>query len=106
MVRLATLQKEYNKYKEGFAKNLVFDASGSNVKKVEYQPLKVVHIYFNTATYDEVKKDVKVTLEAQLGVIGGTMGLFAGFSIFSGVEIVYFVLKFLVKVLFKKKKSH
>ena len=111
MVRLATLQKEYNKYKESFAKNLVFDdisndATTSNVNKINYQPLQVVHIYFNTATYDKIKKDVKVTLEAQLGVIGGTMGLFAGFSIFSGVEIIYFVLKFLVKVIFKKKKSH
>ena len=36
----------------------------------------------------------KVTLEAQLGLIGGTMGLLTGFSILSGVEIVYFLLRF------------
>ena len=36
---------------------------------------------------------MKVTLEAQLGLIGGTMGvLTTGFSIPSGVEIVYFLI--------------
>ena len=37
--------------------------------------------------------DVKVTIESQLGLIGGTMGLLTGFSILSGVEIVYFILR-------------
>ena len=36
-----------------------------------------------------------MTIEAQLGLIGGTMGLLTGFSILSGVEIVYFFLRFL-----------
>ena len=40
------------------------------------------------------ENDSKVTLEAQLGLIGGTMGLLTGFSILSGVEIIYFVLRF------------
>ena len=57
-------------------------------------PLKLIQIYFDTATYDEVERDVKVTLEAQLGLIGGTMGLLTGFSIVSGVEFVYFSIKF------------
>ena len=39
---------------------------------------------------------LKVTTEAQLGLIGGTMGLLTGFSILSGVEIIYFVLRFSV----------
>ena len=58
-----------------------------------FTQLEVVHIYFDTATFDEIEKDVKVTLEGQLGVIGGTMGLLTGFSILSGVEIVYYVVK-------------
>ena len=60
---------------------------------IEYAPLTVIQIYFDTATYDEIERDVKVTLEAQLGLIGGTMGLLTGFSILSGVEIVYFAVK-------------
>ena len=30
----------------------------------------------------------------QLGLIGGTMGLLTGFSLLSGVEIIYFVVRF------------
>ena len=37
----------------------------------------------------------KVTMEAQLGLIGGTMGLLTGFSILSGVEVIYFLFRFI-----------
>ena len=72
----------------------------------------MVHIYFDTSTFDRVEKDAKVcfirrtwmlllegkvTLMAQLGLIGGTMGLFTGFSILSGIEILYFAAKFFLK---------
>ena len=106
-----SLQDRYHTYKGNYARNLQFDPnhltlgmitkSEKNVilycsaKKVEFAPLKLVQIYFDTATYDEIKRDVKVTLEAQLGLIGGTMGLLTGFSILSGVEIVYFITKFM-----------
>ena len=39
-----------------------------------------------------------MTLEAQLGLIGGTMGLLTGFSILSGVEIIYYVIRFFVSL--------
>ena len=32
-------------------------------------------------------------MEAQLGLIGGTMGLLTGFSILSGIEIIYYLLR-------------
>ena len=62
----------------------------------------MVEIYFGAATYDEIEKDVKVTMEAALGLIGGTMGLLTGFSILSAVEIIYYVIKFLWKLWRKK----
>ena len=86
--------------------------------ELEHAPLVAVYVYFDTATYDEIESDVKVmlrgssfwlpitkktslqfeiskvTMEAQLGLIGGTMGLLTGFSILSGVEIIYYLLKF------------
>ena len=43
-----------------------------------YAPLQLVQIYFNTATYDEIGRGIKNTLETQISVIGGTMGLFTG----------------------------
>ena len=64
--------------------------------------MEVVDIYFGAATYDEIEKDVKVTLEAALGLIGGTMGLLTGFSILSGVEIIFYIAKFLWK--FRQKQ--
>ena len=55
--------------------------------------LEVVQVFFDTATFDNIKRDKKVKVEAQLSLIGGTMGLFTGFSIISGVEIIYFLAK-------------
>ena len=57
-----------------------------------------IEIFFDTSTYDEVEQDKKMTLEAQLGLIGGTMGLLTGFSILSGVEIIYYAIRFFVSV--------
>ena len=37
--------------------------------------------------------DERANAETRLSVIGGTMGLFSGFSLISGVEIIYFLLK-------------
>ena len=39
-------------------------------------------------------RDKKIKFEAQLSLIGGTMGLLTGFSVISGVEILYFATKF------------
>ena len=58
----------------------------------------MIHIYIDTATYDEIERDVKVTINAQLGLIGGTMGLLTGFSIISTVEIIYFLAKFILSL--------
>ena len=57
--------------------------------------LEVVEIFFNTAFFDEIERDKKIKFEAQLSLIGGTMGLLTGFSIISGVELFWFVAKLL-----------
>ena len=44
------------------------------------------------------EQTAQVTIEAQLGLIGGTMGLLTGFSILSGVEIVYFFIKLVISL--------
>ena len=58
----------------------------------------MVEIYFDTATFDDIEKDKKIKTEAQLSLIGGTMGLLTGFSILSGVEIIYFIFRFFYSV--------
>ena len=51
--------------------------------------LHLVHIFFDTATFDNIQKDKKIKFEAQLSLVGGTMG----FSIISAIEIIYFFLR-------------
>ena len=34
---------------------------------IEHAPLQSVYIYFDTATFDEIERDVKVILRAVLG---------------------------------------
>ena len=65
---------------------------------IDYPTPQVIQMYFGSATYDEISKDVKVTMEAALGLIGGTMGLLTGFSILSGVEIFYYAVRFLLSL--------
>ena len=57
-----------------------------------------MQIYFDTATYDEVERDKKIKTEAQLSLIGGTMGLLTGFSIISGVEIIFFLFRLISQI--------
>ena len=55
--------------------------------------LRLVRIYFDTKTFDRITKDRAAKFTDMLSAIGGTMGLLTGFSIISGVEILYFATK-------------
>ena len=68
--------------------------------------LRLVRIYFDTATFDDIERDKKIKMEAQLSLIGGTMGLFSGFSIISGIEIVFFLAKLLCKAAVHCKRRY
>ena len=68
-----------------------------------YSSLQLIQIFFDTATFDEIERDKRVKTDAQLSLIGGTMGLLTGFSILSGVEILYFVAKFFVSLIRSSK---
>ena len=54
-------------------------------------------IFFNTALYDQIERDKKGSMASHqlIGLIGGTFGLLTGFSLLSGVEILYFGFKLL-----------
>ena len=68
--------------------------------------MKLVQIYFDTATFDKIERDEKVKFTAALGLVGGTMGLLTGFSIISGIEVVFFLFKLVSRfvVNFPKEK--
>ena len=112
------LTKDYKDFKSKFVRNIIFNStspslgahfrytfSSSNIyvlfifscpfsASTKEDEIYFIEIFFDTSTYDEVEQDKKMTLEAQLGLIGGTMGLLTGFSILSGVEIIYYAIRF------------
>ena len=76
--QLCSIQEEYHKYKNSFARNLVLmleeelsdrdlleltqdKTTHDNMYLKKYQQLQFFEIYFDTATYDEIERDVKVT---------------------------------------------
>ena len=64
--------------------------------------LRFVRIYFDTPTFDRIVKDRAAKFVDMLSAIGGTMGLLTGFSIISGVEILYFVAELLKSIVARK----
>ena len=66
--------------------------------------LNYVKIFFGTPIFDRIIKDKSSSFVDKLSAVGGTMGLLTGFSIISGVEILYFAVKFLLSAIYGKKK--
>ena len=67
--------------------------------------LRPVRIYFDTPTFDRITKDRAAKFVDMLSAIGGTMGLLTGFSIISGVEILYFAAKIGWNIIQKNKNK-
>ena len=42
------------------------------------QHLLIIQVYPDTTSFDRIERDTKNTLETQISLIGGTMGLFTG----------------------------
>ena len=61
--------------------------------------LRFLRINFHATTFDRITKDRAAKFVDMLSAIGGTMGLLTGFSIISGVEMVYFGIKIILKIL-------
>ena len=64
--------------------------------------LRFVRIFFKTPSFDRVTKEKAAKFVDYVSTIGGTMGLLTGFSIISGVEILYFVGKIIFSFINKK----
>ena len=64
-----------------------------------------MRIFFDTPTINKITKDRAAKFVDMLSAIGGTMGLLTGFSIISGVEIVYFATKIVWEIFLKRGKT-
>lgn len=49
--------------------------------------------YFHSLSFNEIHQDRKYTLEGVLGAIGGILGVYLGFSIFSFYEMIELVFR-------------
>ena len=65
--------------------------------------MKYIKIQFDAPVFDKITKDRSAKFVDQFSAIGGTMGLLTGFSIISGVEIIYFSVKIAFNYLFIDK---
>ena len=61
--------------------------------------LRFVRMHFYATTFDRITRDRAAKFVDMFSAIGGTMGLLTGFSIISGVEMVYFGVKIILKLL-------
>ena len=59
--------------------------------------LQYVKIIFETSQFMMIQKDRAAKFADMLSALGGTIGLLTGFSLISGVEIIYFAAKFIMK---------
>ena len=119
---------EYNNIKRKFVQNIEFDKKEKanhyrknfdHMQKMillsfiiicadkdkEFEPLQMVHLYVGTPTYDLIEKDVKITFTTFISLVGGYMGLFTGFSILSGVEIIYHLVAYFSKLVTPGRKG-
>ena len=63
--------------------------------------LRFIRIYFDTTTFDKITRDRSAKFVDMMSAIGGTMGLLTGFSIISGIEILYFMFKITISAIKK-----
>ena len=118
--KLLSLKRDYLKIREDRLKNIAFNAnatdggSDQNEENIFSQfvseiilpyDLQFVLVGIESATYDQIEYDLALTIEGALGLVGGTMGLFSGFSVLSGVEIVYYLAKYICKSFSYKRKT-
>ena len=67
--------------------------------------LQFIQINFEPATYDKIEQDVKMTFSSVVMDVSGTMGGFVGFSILSGIEIIYFLVRLFFATILKQSNS-
>ena len=104
-----TLMAQYESYKRWFEEDITYDQIIQSINCNMYSPQELnildferkaklhwVRIFFSTPTFDMIVNDEKANFELKMSTIGGTMGLLTGFSIISGVEIVFFLMKSII----------
>ena len=64
-----------------------------------------MRIFYDTPSFDRIRKDRAAKFVDKFSSIGGTMGLLTGFSVISGVEIIYFIWTIILNIIKEKGKK-
>ena len=112
--QIKKLSKYYNRYKgayhlpskiKGMLNALIPSHKLLMVENQFESKLHYVRIYFDPPKFEKITKDRAAKPVDMLSAIGGTMGLLTGFSILSGVEILYFAFKIILSLVTKRKRK-
>ena len=71
-----------------------------NIKSNDQAVLK---LRLEGPTFMTLKRSLRVTFADKLGSIGGTLGLFSGFSLLAAMELIHWVIKVAYSIIFPKK---
>ena len=63
-----------------------------------------VELRLEGPTFMTLRRSLRVTFADKLGSIGGTLGLFSGFSLLAIMELIQWIFKIGNSVMFPKKK--
>ena len=99
----------YNQHKQKFSVKEKIPMEYFKYRYLDYElklNLRFIRIYFDATSFDKITKDRSDSAIDKLSAIGGTMGLLTGFSIISGVEIVYFIIKISLNLLTRMKHNN
>ena len=98
-----------NEHKQKFSLKEIIPTGDFKDGYLDYElklKLEFIRIYFDATSFDKITKDRSDSAMDKLSAIGGTMGLLTGFSIISGVEIVYFIIKIFLDLITRNKHKH
>ena len=107
---METMMEEYIVYKAGTQRDPVPYLEGTHFSNLKitflagWEPENNLHmltIFINSPTFDLIEKGAKTTFVDKLAAIGGTLGLFTGFSVISGIEASFnSIQQFLFSIFF------
>jgi hypothetical protein len=90
-------KEEYNKLKSDSVYYIAYKSLYSNIDVSTYELYKDYYysmkIFFPTTSYEQITDSPQFDIYALLANLGGTLGMFLAFTVFSSVELVEISIK-------------
>ena len=79
------------------------DYYSKQCEKIKMNDMTTVRLRLEGPTFMTMKRSLRVTFCDKLGSIGGTLGLFSGFSLLAIMELIHWVFKILNSLILSKE---